>query len=480
MLRSPWPGAFALSDRLAILVEDNDEARLYAREVLEANNFTVSAFPDQLACEAFLASRDVATDPIIDLFVLDRRIPVTHDEFDSDEAGDALFASVRATHPDARVIVFTGYSDWEHVQAAYEAGGDTELRPGETFKLVSVLRKLDTLEFEEQVQRYAGALQRLADIELDGELLRPLDRRILRRVGLHYGATRVSYRAMGGGYSGARVWSCALETVQAGTLAVVLKVTNSAPTPGGLQGMLPPGSVIATIDRLRGLMGSKHVAVQQLAGVTPNSLFRVLGESPSEAAAVIEIVARNMAMVAEHRVTLTLEAVCNCLIEWDTLDEGLGQFAVPIPPRTLFVSASVGLRHLDLHLENVLVNAGTPVLIDLDSSGEGPSEADPVTVLLCTLIHRESPLRAEAWPTVSEIFESYGEPTFGQGTSYSEWFAAVMTWVRERQTSPREFWAVTLAYCARQLKYEDVRENSEITERLVALATKASQALTAS
>ena len=377
------------------------------------------------------------------------------------------------------MIVFTGYSDWEHVQAAYEAGGDIEVTPGQRSKLVSVLRKLNTLEFEEQVERYSGLLQALGDIELVGDpaSLSPVDRRILRRVGLQYGAVRVSYRALNGGYSGAQVWKCGLETADRGILTVVLKVTSSVPTPGGLQAMLPPGAVIATIDRLQGLMGGKHVAVQQLAGPETKSLFGVLDSDPAEAASLINVVAANMGQVAQRRVTVSLEAVCKCLIDWDTLAAGLNEFAVPVPARSLFVTTSVGLSHLDLHLENILVNAGTPVLIDLDSSGEGSSETDPVTVLLCTLVHPESPLRGGGWLTPVDIERSYGEPTFGEATRYADWFAAVMVWVDRHRTSPREFWGVTLAYCARQLKYPDVREDQEVVDRLVALAMKASQAL---
>ena len=78
-------------------------------------------------------------------------------------------------------------------------------------------------------------------------------------------------------------------------------------------------------------------------------------------------------------------------------------FGISIPAGSLTATVNVGVRHGDLHPANVLIDNGVAVLIDFDSSGFASAAMDPVTALLSTLVHPDSPLRGDAWPDVGEI-----------------------------------------------------------------------------
>src|SRR5689334_5101552 len=101
-----------MPEPLAVLVEDLPEQVRISEEVLQAAGFSVKTYSDFNSAQDYVRN----TTDLVDLIVLDRRLPVTYGDPPVDEVGDQLLQEVRESHPDARVIVFTGFTGVPHIQ----------------------------------------------------------------------------------------------------------------------------------------------------------------------------------------------------------------------------------------------------------------------------------------------------------------------------------------------------------------------------
>jgi len=127
----------------------------------------------------------------------------------------------------------------------------------------------------------------------------------------------------------------------------------------------------------------------------------------------------------------------------------------------------------------VLIDNDQAVLIDFDSTTFAAGALDPVTMLISTLVHPDSPIRGASWPDASEITASFATSDFGREHVCRAWFQGVLEWIEECRASQREFWALVLTYAARQLRYQDVLADEEVVERVVAIIRRATAVLAA-
>lgn len=463
---------------IAVLVEDDPEQAAVSLEVLIAEDFEVRSF------EAAAPVLDYLKRPqeLVDLFVLDRRIPVQIGQPAADEVGDELLDQIRADFPDARIIVFTGFASIEQVQAVARGSGQLPALRGNPIDRVSLLEKHQSLEFREQVSKIRNLLQSLEDIEIvvdgGGPIDSDLHRRMVRRVGYHYGAVSVTVRRLSGGLTGAAVWQCQRRGLEGPLGSIVVKQSDIGPELRPMLTELVPRPLVATrIDTIHGLMAGNVLTVFQVAGESPVALMDLLGSEPGRAAEVIHQVREGLAMVPGEQRVLRLDELCAPIISWSELENLLDAAGLPVPSSSLTASTSIGVRHCDLHPGNVLEVAGEAVLIDFDNCSFGAGGIDAITALLSTLVHPDSPIRGVAWPNVEEIESSLGHAGFGTGHSASLWFDEVQAWVDESCAGERERWALTLAYVGRQLRYQDVRADPEKLRRIEAIARRAADEL---
>jgi two-component system, LuxR family, sensor kinase FixL len=96
-----------------LIIEDDDDARANLRDILELDNFEVSVAPSIAAALAVLATRRV------EFLILDRRLP--------DGTAEEALPRLKASAPDAAVIIITGYTDLHGVIAALREGADDYL-----------------------------------------------------------------------------------------------------------------------------------------------------------------------------------------------------------------------------------------------------------------------------------------------------------------------------------------------------------------
>lgn len=465
-----------MTNPIAVLIEDDPQQAQVSRDVLETAGFAVRSFDSIAPARDYL---DTSTD-LIDLFVLDRRLPVNAGEPSTNEFGDELLGQVRSDHPDARLVVFTGFATVRHVQKSLEGGGQLPTQDGRTIDRVTVLEKDQSLEFKAQVEQFRQLLQTMNDIEIatqPGSTLDARDRRVLRRLAFEYRAVSISVKSLDGGLTGASVWRCEIDRVEGRVATVVAKQVKSPGSPGGLPQLLPRATTAATVRTLSGLMSGGYLNVLQLAGESPYALMDIIAEQPALAVELAKPLWNALHAVVAQRKTLTVTELCESLIDWKCLSVLLSTYGIQTPAGSLSVTTHVGPRHGDLHPGNVLIDNGQAVLIDFDSETFAAGALDPVIMLISTLVHPASPVRGGAWPTASEILSSFGTLEFGRGHPCELWFCGVQKWIEECKTSQREYWALVLAYAGRQLRYQDVLDDRETVDRLVAIATRATDAL---
>lgn len=466
-----------MANPIAILVEDDPQQADFSRGVLETAGYDTRSFDSIAPALDYLQT---STD-LIDLFVLDRRLPVNVGEPASDEFGDELLKEIRSEYPDARLLVFTGFATVRHVQQSLQGGGQLPSQGCHPIDRVTVLEKHQSLEFKGQVEQLRQLLQSLDDIEIltpiGASPLSEVDKRALRRLALDYRAVSISVASLGGGLTGAGVWRCELNRSEGHVATVVAKRVKSPGSRGGLCELLPRANSTAKIATVSGLMAGSHLNVLQFAGESPYALMDLIAEQPAHAVELARPIWNALHGVAAQRRTLNLAQICEPLIAWERLSDLLIAYGIQIPAGSLAVTTEFGPRHGDLHPGNVLIDKEQAVLIDFDSEAFAAGALDPITMLISTLVHPNSPIRGTLWPDTSEITSNFATAEFGNGHPCELWFRGVQEWIDECRASEREYWALVLAYAGRQLRYSDVLEEPEIVSRLVAIARRAAEAL---
>ncbi|GAA1503979.1 CheY-like chemotaxis protein [Agromyces terreus] len=454
---------------IAVLVEDDPEQFEVTAGILTGGGFEVRGHQSmQAAAEALEANTDV-----VDLFVLDRRLPMLPAEVATDEVGDELLRRVRSEYPDARLIVFTGYASIRQMQQAMGGGGLLPANGSPAIDRVSVLEKSQTLEFRKQVVEYRELLQQLENIEIRSSMLhemQPREKRILRRVAFEYRAISIEPTDLGGGLTGVAVWRCELTRLEGSVGTVVVKQSKKTIEPGGLPELLRRASVTTTVGTISGLMDGTLLTVLQVAAAKPVSLMSLLQSDPDLAAASVKDLLVELAGVGERDTTVTIASICGPLISWEDVASRAREFGIDVPSGDLVATTRIGMRHGDLHPGNILLDDGKPVLIDFDSSEFGSGLIDPITLALSTLVHPASPIRGERWPGREEIRAEFGRPDFAGTHSHNAWFATAFGWAELRRASEREYWALVLAYCIRQLGFDDVVSEDAVRERVIEIA----------
>lgn len=466
-----------MSDPIAVLVEDDRDQSALSIGVLKKLGFDVRAFDAITPVHEYLEQ----SSDLIDLFVLDRWLPLIRGERATDELGDQLLRTVRADFKDARIIVFTGFATISLVQKALRGGGLLPTQDQPAIDRITVIEKSQSSEFESDVAAFRMLVQSFDDIEVTqatgAEALSYRDKRAIRRLAFEYRSTSVAVTRLGGGLTGDSVWQCDLSNGAGHVATVVAKRVKTAAARAGLPNLLPKKNAAATLATLSGLMGGDYLNVLQPAGKNAYPLMELIGSEPDKAVTVSQPLWDELRAIDSEKEVLTVAELCAPLIEWKQLSSLLAPLGVRVPPGTLRASTRIGLRPGDFHPLNVLVDGEDAVLIDYDGTTMASGLEDPMTMLVSTLIHPASPIRGAKWPKPEEIGASFGSPEFGRGHAQAAWFTGVSSWLKQCTTSEREQWAWALAYAGHELKFEAVTGDEEILQRVIAIARRAATML---
>ena len=461
----------------AVLVEDEVTAGERTLDALNKAGFDVLWHKD---AESALAEDEHSR--LIDLIVVDRKLPQIEGEEASNQIGDELLTLLLERHTDVPIVIFSGYTGIEHMQFATGNRGAILLRNGTVnIDRARVFEKGQSLEFDSHVAAVRDLLESLEDIEvLYDKTPSDLDRRILRRVAFEYGGSSVNARALGGGFSGAAVWLCEVWRDDSLHARVVVKRQRRRLEPGGFQSLCEAKLVAGTTATLSGFCSGFFCGLQQIAANSPASLMELIVSSPHEAATSLTKLRSSLDTIGQGSTgQATISDIGAPYAAWTQVERTGDFLGRRVPAGSRLASSRRAAQHGDLHPGNVLVSEGQPVLIDFDNQTFGSPLLDPISLLLGPLFHEDSELRLGEWPSVGQLVDFLGED-FLAGCPAPDYFAAAADWIRSRTTSERELSAVVLAYASRQLKYDDVVSSPVTRARAIALANWAVLAIEAS
>lgn len=459
----------------AILVEDEPSAARQTEAALVAAGFTVHV--RETAVSAL--EEPPADDEIIDLVVLDRRLPRAPGDPPIEKVGDDLLVEMLRRYPDVVFVVFSGRTGFLHQQSATSDRGMVETgQDWPTFDRVRVFEKAQTLEFDDFLAGLSRVLTSLDDIEVrpnDG--ISNWNRRMLRRVTAEFGGVSVQAKVLRGGRSESPVWLCSILARTGPRAHVVAKVQSSEVPNGGFADLCGPHLTASRIATVRGLCGGATVTVQQLVDADPVSTFDLLHADPEQAEVIARKLVEGLARIPSgHEEHLPLEEVCLPFGRWDSLQTRAREFAIPMPPGSRIATTARSHLHGDLHPGNLLALDGSPVLIDFDSQTRGSELVDMLALSLGAILHEDSPLRDDPWPTVAQCSQ-FPRGEFYAGCPASGFFHQLQARIDSCARSERELAGLVLAFCLRQLKFDGVRDHELQTSRAIALARWASAQL---
>ena len=461
---------------LAVVVDDDPQQLAETVSSIEALGFQVIPYEAVAPARELLFERG----QLIDVFVLDRKLPMKKGESESDELGDVLFREVSTAYPDARILVFSGYTDFDHLQETTSHSGVIEAGPNRILDRVSVYRKQQTDLFDLAVAELRDSLRYIERIAVHMET--PGDRsliRVLRRVALQYGGTSLRAQVLAGGLTQAAVLRCEIFNESLMVASVVIKVGVSLPSSGGIQDLLPRHLVASRVGVVSGLMFGRHASVLQLAGEETTSLFECMRTDDSPVVEALRVLRAGLdELVPNDGVQdVRLLDLLPAVIQPSRLVAILAEFDIAAPDLEMWVTTRKCISHLDLHLSNVLLDDGVPVLIDSEDSGVASAVVDPLMMLMSSWIHPDSPLFDGSWPIEVIDAKFFLEEGFTDDAPHKIFFGELVDWVRDRTASARELWAFVLGYAARQTTFPNVRKSARAREWLIHLMRIASEKL---
>lgn len=463
-----------MSKLWALFVEDETgPATIRFQREIEKAGFDVARASS--ASEARAHLEEVASDHrIVDLVVLDRKLPEELGDRAVEGTGDRLFEEIEALHPDTPIIVLTGFSDEDFVTLVLQRKNALDLGLPESIQRIRHIKKSKALKFRDALQLIGGALQRTEDIALEGATTTRSARRVLKRVGQLYGGAVIHARPATGGLSSSAVWLCEVVASDGRRLtSVVVKIgPHNEPRPsGGFMASVPAANAAQPMHIVGGACGGLGGHVAPLAGQGASSLADILAQDEARAVQAAELVVGLLDQIPEAIANLPLHEFVAPLIEWPCAEELASAHEIALPSRHLPVQTRLGCLHGDLHPGNVLLVSGRPVFIDFDRQQPGSMIIDSLSLALGAVFNKSGPLRDT--PPTLELVERCVTGTIDPAT----WFGGCTSSWSTRGYGERERWSALLAFALRQLKYDDVLQDDARCDLAVKLAKRAAVAL---
>lgn len=457
-----------MSNRSVLYVEDEDAEPVPSfTALLESSGFAITRARSAQEARVFLREERAAE---LDLVVLDRKIPSRSGGVASEAVGDALFSEINDRHVDIPIVVLSGYTDEDHARWVLQRPGDLHLS-GAVVRRFQHYRKGDSIEFQASVEAIGRCLMATDAVELEGSVVGFSKRRLLKRVAQLLGGTAIRARASDEGHTDALVWLCEVMSADGRRVANVavkaVPVGGAKPT-GGFMASIRSNMRSTPTDVVQGCCGGLVGVVSPLAGAGARPLQAVLLADESAAHGVALSVLGELALLDRSQRQVPVSDVGNGYFGWAAACDRLRQFGLVPPDESLPVHVTFVQAHGDLHPGNVLVlEEQPPCVIDFDSQFAGSAVFDPLMLGLGAVFNRAGALRSVEWTVEAIVSVLRGEEPIDLA---GRWVRLAVDACLDRQLVRREFWAVLLVYCAKQLKYDDVVDEPRLRQLAIALA----------
>lgn len=428
-------------------------------------------------------------EPLLDLIVVDRQIPLSPGAPANHELGPIIFEQLARLYSDTPIYHLTGHHSFEHLRKSKEnrpklcTGNDSQ-----TMDSVHYFKKSELLEFEESVTSLKGTYDEIDDLYLDvkGQVsLGKSEARVLRRIVRSLDGAGMTAQSLDGGLSSAAVYSCVVDLPGLPSRRFIAKIsTKPRPAPALELSTTASAMIVTPLMEVRGLAYGRRAVIYQLAGVETTSLMESIGRDALQASIIADTVLKELSTDVQSRY-LPVSDLIRDLICWDNLATVAKRHGVILPNSTKKIRSNQAVQHGDLHPGNILINDNKPSIIDLDSSGVMASVSDPMTLLLGAVFHKESPFREkfsefDAALVIRDIRNNNIERiVLYSPTWFRDWFASIAPHIASRKASDLEVWAFLLGYAGRNLQYDDVLKDVNLSQFTLALLSISAEKLSA-
>jgi CheY-like chemotaxis protein len=455
-----------------LLVEDKIEtAKLLSAKLEDLPNCEVRWAQSRDRAEVILREES------FDLIILDRRIP-SADGFldDSAEHGFHVFQIAQEVCEGTPVWFLTATEDADFPAEVNNKYGRREDIHGigvqEPLCMVFWKRQLNQAlqEAKTFAERHAE-LSAIAVVNPGAINLAAAELANLRIFGRRYAATSVEVTALGGGLSSARVVKAvARNAAGAPVHTAVAKIGSLSSVRDEYDryikhisrlgpGDYPPLSI--KIDAGSGAIGGLYYS---MVGTEVTSLLDLIADGGDAVSGIPEAMhkmqepwhqSRAIAQVTVGQIRRRFLADTR-LPDIDAELQGIDLSAV----ESVIVAGARCTQHNDMHALNILFDGSAKGLfIDYNDAGQSFATADPVTLELSLLFHKEHTRLGTDWPSVDQIAAWSNVDAYVDGCAFADFIRGCRNWALAVAGSPEEVVATAYAYAVRQLKYADTRKD---------------------
>lgn len=451
---------------LVLIVEDDDDYITEIVNILEGLRMPYRAIIAKNRDEA----RARLDSEFFDFAILDLKIPTGDNTLDLDpEHGKAIFHHARRVTPGTKLLVLTSSPSDDFIADLLSQKHDADIwGEGAKVDTVEFLRKIDIDRAPDSIGRVLQAIYALDGVELDlrGVNLDTGEDRLVRIFAKRFGAMRCVVSKIGGGRSGAK--TLRLQLFDGGG-APFREVVAKLATLDRVQD--EDGRYEAHIVMLDGAVTPRKMAMlefgagpiaglfYQLAQGHDTSMFATIANEDARAAAAVASTAAALnewsAGKAESR--RTVKEVRQCWLSDDQAAELQATYGLDWAAD--FEARELQTRwccvHGDLHGENILVDAGSKIMIiDYGDVQHSAASYDAISLELSAVIQQNETISA-AWPSEELCRQWHNLDAYLAGCPIPEFARACREWALKVAAGRRELAACAYTYLLRQLKYSD-------------------------
>ena len=460
----------ALGDRRLrlLLIEDDLEVVARLREAFELAGI------DVVVAEALDDAVSRTDEGGYDLVVCDLVIPPSvGGEATTTEHGLVACDHARERLPGTPVWIYSAFGTLDDLKDRLSEAPQEDLLGTGGRPLLRAFSKGKPEQLKQAVVEYAEELRALQeDVAItwgaDPHELAPADARIMRIYSRQRGGEVVRLRQLAGGRSGAVTLWTEVEEPEGGISGrVVAKLNSLAEIEDEERRVEEHAAHVLAAPVYAGSLHAVKAGTRDRAGLFyslaagyDRTLFDLLAESPDEAAKVVQQISN--ALEPWHANSTPAPWTVRHIRRLLVRDEKLGELRVDADWATSDLEGRrVPCRrcrsHGDLHGSNVLVNGGQRgMLIDFARAGFATAPLDPITLELSAVLHPDSRIDLQGWPTQEQAANWAVENDYVEGSPIKPFVQACRQWMYKVQRTDREAVATVYAYALRQLRYGDV------------------------
>lgn len=459
-----------------LIVEDDIELSSFIESIFQSKFQQVNVVK---ACSRNAAFETLDNKDFYDYITLDLSIPDIDGSFDTDASnGLAVLGKITEASPGTPVLVLTGTSTVDMIQDFLSHSNLIDIWGNNNKRgTIEHLTKARISDLNDKIHQISLDFISSLNVELvTNSLALPIKHDRLIRVFINsQGASLGMIRQIGGGLSGANVYSVQIQDHKGCTLHLAIckcgpkeDITRDAQNYFSYINRLKPEATPRILGHLEYSAGDSNGVFYGLAenydasffdASLSNKLIEELMQSIKHMLAPWHVnTIQNHKLISEVRAQLVSDTTAERLIK---------EFELTKAPafEAMVVNCKTSCTHGDFHGENILLDIPShkATLIDYGDVNEGVSIIDPLTLECSFLFHKKTSELLSDWPTEKNLENWENLDAYVEGCPFKESIVFCRRWTTELGVGNRELAACLYTYALRQLKYEDTNKDYAIS-----------------